>query len=369
MNYRVEVSTVSPLHIGTGETLLREYDFVTTGNQTWRLNSEAIWADEYDQAGGDEARLNERLAVPPGQLVRRDELRDGSKFVRYALTGATSVDQVREQIKTVNDECYLPGSSLKGALRTALMVRAIRSKQFEPKPDRLGNGREWAAQAWEREVFGSDPTHDLMRAMIVGDSAALSNDPSPLMLLNAQVFTGGADQPGSPVVVEAIRPDVTFEMPLKIDEFVFSPPAGRLHLAERRAWLESAALAEAVNAHAFDRMRLEVSFASQRGLKRLEEFYSQLLRLKPSAGQMLTQIGWGAGWTGKTVAPWLPKAMQDDIRERYKLGRPPKAGRDWTPILSKPFPKSRRLRARRQDAQTVSDVPLGWVLIELKEAH
>ncbi len=367
MNYRLEVSTVSPLHIGSGETLLRNYDFVTAGKQTWRLNTEAIWAEEYDRTAGAEARLNERLAVPPGQLVRGDELHTGSKFVRYALSGTTTVDQVREQIKTVDDECYLPGSSLKGALRTAVMAYAIRSGQFQLKIEQLGERREWAGQNWEREVFGSDPTHDLMRAMIIGDSKTLPASPSPLILLNAQVFTGGGDKPGSPVVVEAIQPDVTFELTLKVDEFVFSPPAGRLKLSDRRAWLESATLAEAVNAYSFERMRREATFAGERGLTRLEQFYNELLRLKPRLGQMLMQIGWGAGWTGKTVVLSLPKAMQDTIRQRFKLGRPPSADRDWKPILSKSFPKSRRLRARRQEMEIVADVPLGWVLVELKQ--
>jgi CRISPR-associated protein Csm5 len=366
MNYRLQVSTVSPLHIGSGETMLRDYDFVTAGNQTWRLNTEAIWADEFDRAGGAESRLNERLAVPPGQLVRPSELREGSGFVRYALSGTTTIDQVREQIKTVSDECYLPGSTVKGALRTALMVYAIQSGRFQPQADQLGERRESAGQQWERAVFGDDPTHDLMRAAIVSDSAALPLSPSPLMLLNVQVFTGGQDKPGSPVVVEAIRSDVAFDLLLKVDDFCFGPMSDRLRLRDRQAWLESATLAQVVNAHSFERMRREAAFATERGLTRLEEFYKELLRLKPRPGQMLTQIGWGAGWTGKTVVPWVPKPLQDTARRKYKLGRPPKAGRDWEPNLSKPFPKSRRLRARRQGTDVVADVPLGWVLIEIE---
>lgn len=64
---------------------------------------------------------------------------------------------------------------------------------------------------------------------------------------------------------------------------------------------------------------------------------------------------------------WLPESMQQKIRQRYKLGRPPRAGRDWEPDLSKPFPKSRRLRALRKGGETIAGVPLGWVLVVFKE--
>jgi hypothetical protein len=76
----------------------------------------------------------------------------------------------------------------------------------------------------------------------------------------------------------------------------------------------------------------------------------------------LLQLGWGTGWTGLTVGPWLDEAAQHAIRERYGLGRPPTAGRDWQPNLSQAFPKSRRLRAV---PSSVGDArpgrPMGWV--------
>ncbi len=75
----------------------------------------------------------------------------------------------------------------------------------------------------------------------------------------------------------------------------------------------------------------------------------------------------GAGWTAKSVGVWLPKAAQDALRRRYKLGRPPRAGRDWQPNLARPFPRSRRLRARRAQSGVLPDWPLGWVLVAMEE--
>jgi len=364
MNYEVTISLISPLHIGTGDVLLRDYDFKTVGQRTWVLNQDAILADAYDRARKAMPDWN-RLALPPGQLVRDDELHEGSPFVRYALAGATSIDQVREQIKDVYGRCYLPGSSLKGALRTLLMSHAVRSGRFKLNLNRLGDRREWAGQPWERAVFGADPNHDLLRALIVADSDPLPLTPSPLMLLNAQVFTGG--KPGSPIVVEALKPDTVFHTTLRVDDYLFSDAARQLGFANRREWLQN--LARIAGPVSQARIEKEREWYRRRpGFQTPLAFYDQLAQARTGEHAFLLQMSWGAGWTGKSVGIWLPKADQDRLRQRYSLGRPPKA-RDWRPDLSKPFPKSRRLRARRSQDQVVADLPLGWVLVEMKETR
>lgn len=364
MIYRLTVSLISPVHIGTGRVLLRDYDFKTVGSRTWVLNQDAILADAYDRASG-QADWN-RLALPPGQLVRDAELHEGSPFVRYALAGTTTVDQVREQIKNVYGQCYLPGSSLKGALRTVLMSHALRSNFWQPDLNALGDRREWAGQPWERAVFGPDPNRDLLRALVVADSDPLPLSPSPLMLLNAQVFTADG-RPGSPIVVEALRPDTVFHTTLRVDDYLFSPAARALGFADRRQWLtDLARIANQINQARI--AREQEWYRSHPAFQTVLSFYSQLAKARLSERAFILQIGWGAGWTAKSVGFWLPKAAQDALRRRYKLGRPPRAGRDWQPNLARPFPRSRRLRARRSQNQVLPDWPLGWVLVEMEEA-
>lgn len=363
MKYDLTISLLSPLHIGTGDVLLHDYDFKVAGQRTWVLNQDAILADAYEQSGTDTPDWN-RLGLSPGQLVNDNELREGSPFVRYALAGATSIDQVREQIKDVHGKCYLPGSSLKGSLRTLLMSHAIRSGYLKPDLNRLGDRREWAGQSWERAVFGPDPNHDLLRALIVTDSAALPIAPSPLMLLNAQVFTGGI--PGSPIVVEALKPDTVFHATLRVDEYLFSAATKSLGFADRRDWLKNLARIAGDVSHA--RIEREREWYRERpGFQSAVAFYNQLAQVRTSDNAFFMQMSWGAGWTGKSVGFWLPKVEQDRLRQRYTLGRPPRAG-DWRPDLTKPFPKSRRLRARRSQNQVIADLPLGWVLVEMQES-
>lgn len=360
MNYHLTISLITPLHIGSGGILLRDYDFKTLGNTTWVLNQDAILVGEYERTGQFDWQ---RLARKPGELVRDAELYEGSSFVRYALSGSTTVDQIREQIKDAYGRCYLPGSSLKGALRTALMSYAIRSGHFKPDLGKLGEQREWAAQPWERAVFGPDPNHDLLRALIIADSDPIPTKPSPLVLLNAQVFTAG--EPGSPIVVEAVREDVVFHTTMRVDEYLLGRVAQKLGFAGRSEWLHNlAAIVREVNSA---RIKRELAWCAKRGFKVATSIYETLDRAALDRHAFVLQLGWGAGWTAKSVATWLPQSAQLELRRRFRLGKPPTAGKDWQPDPKRPFPVSRRLRARHHNSKVIADVPLGWVLVEMEE--
>ena len=367
MMYQMTLSLISPLHIGSGGVLLRDFDFKTSRGQTWVLDQDAILADEYDRGTTPQPDW-QRLNLPPGQLVQEDELHDGSPFVRYALAGSTTVDQVREQIKDVYGQCYLPGSSIKGALRTLLMSHAVRSGSFKPDLQQLGNRREWAGQTWERAVFGPNPNHDLLRALAVSDSQPLPTSPSPLVLLDAQVFTGGA--PGSPIVVEALKPDTVIQTTLRLDDYLLGSEVSRqLGFDDGGEWLKD--LAQIANHVSHARVEQELAwYRSKPDFQAALSVYSTFERARLGENAFLLQLGWGGGWTAKSVAAWLPKSEQDQLRRKYQLGRPPRAPRDWQPDLTRPFPTSRRLRARRSTTgQVVSDVPLGWVLVEMEQVQ
>jgi CRISPR-associated protein Csm5 len=362
MLYRLTISLITPLHIGSGNILLRDYDFKTVGNRTWVLDQEAILAEEFDR--GDQSNW-QWLAKKPGELVRDAELREGSPFVRYALEGTTSVDQVREQIKDVHGRCYLPGSSLKGALRSVLMSYAVRSGHFKPDVQALGDRPEWAGQPWERAVFGRDPNHDLLRALIVADSEPVSPSPSPLTLLNAQVFTGG--KPGSPIVVEAVRADVVFKSTLRVDDYLLGDVARQLGFADRRKWVtDLAAIARQVNGA---RIKQELEWYDRKGgFPTARSIYSTLDKARLDANAFVLQLGWGAGWTAKSVGVWLSQKQTSwscadafDWASRRRpavTGAPTPAGRSQTAAAC--VPGAIRVRSSRI-------VPLGWVLVEMTE--
>ena len=369
--YTLKISTLTPLHIGSGRELLHEYDYAIHGGRTWRINETAL----LDAVATDDLRQAEQLArTPPAQLINPNEYQEASNFFRYVIKGTprsrAEGAQVREQLKDSYDRPYLPGSSLKGAFRTALAWYAWGQKKLQPELSKLGRRREWAAQEYEHDIFGPNPNHDLLRALHVTDSAPLGADAKHsaerLAIFNVRVL-GPRGGLASPIELEGVRSDSTFELSLKLDRALFGDWAKRHGLQLNGAeWLMN--LPAVVNAHTHQRIEREYEwFKGISNAALTASFYQTLRQARLGEGQFLLQLGWGTGWDDKTFGVRL----QDDDRfmERiigdYRLAR---GNRD----LGDPFPKSRRVAVRFEETRgqrvETPAYPLGWVLVEMKAA-
>jgi len=120
-----KVTCLSPAHVGTGEQFGRFDGFAA--DKKWRL----IDLDRVVERGGDATALAE--AMKDDDFSWRSWLKQRNiphaEVAVYALTcwqdpGDT---QIREAIKSVYHQPYLPGSSVKGAIRTALLWRLLTS--------------------------------------------------------------------------------------------------------------------------------------------------------------------------------------------------------------------------------------------------
>jgi len=360
--FDVQITLLTPLHIGTGRDLLLDYDYAVRNGRTWRINEDAL-LDAQDVDDPDVADVLAR--TPPAQLLRKGDFQDDGPLFHYVLKGMPRSRepgaQLHEQIKDVWQKPYLPGSSLKGALRTALTWHGFGALNMRPDIRNLGRNRKWAAQRIEREILGRDPNHDLLRALHVGDSESVSVD--RLMLLNAQVLTRGGTS--APIEVEAVRPETVFRSRIKLDEALFSDWAQKLRLGGRQDWLRR--LPAIVRAHVAERVKTEGEwYAETPAAKTAQGFYEQLVDLDLPENACVLQIGWGGGWDSKTLGSRLraDEGFMEGIIAEYRLARGKRRRGD-------PFPKSRRLAVRvvrSPDGHTVQrpSVPLGWVLMEMK---
>ena len=366
--YDVTVSLLTPMHIGTGRDLLHRYDYAIRSGKTWRINEDAL----LDAQDISDPRMAEQLAkTPPVDLLASDDYREDSELFRYILQGTprSSAEgaQIKEQIKDPYDRPYLPGSSLRGALRTAIAWNAWGAARLRPETHRLGRSRQWAGQEYERILLGKNPNHDLMRALHVSDSAPL--DARALMVLNARVLNRGGKMDGAPIEMEAIRPDAAFQLSMKLDLALFSDWARRGGLKLRgQDWLLH--LGNVVQAHSNDRIQRELAwFKALRGADRVAGFYQRLTNVSGRLGgrMFLIELGWGTGWESKTFGSRLEgdeRFMERIIRD-YRLARGRRERGD-------PFPKSRRVAVSfRRDGQgriiETPAYPLGWALVEMKE--
>jgi CRISPR-associated protein Csm5 len=365
--FDVTLQTLSPLHIGDGHELRQDFDFVVHNEHTYRLNEDAILRLKEDQLRPDRGGHY----PPPGKLLSEADFKNGNLF-RYVLRGvprSAKVDaRVKSFIKDVYDRPYIPGSSLKGALRTALAWTGW--DEVKPKLDRsaIGASKSWAGQPLEKKLFGPDPNHDLLRALHVADLFLPGETEAGegLLIVNAQVLTMKNAQ--SPIELETLPGDVSFSGSITIDETLFGKMAEpSLHFSNRRHWLNE--LTARAQAHSKARIveLLEWFEKADQAYAPVAKFYRQLNEAQLDSTHALVQLGWGSGWDGKTF--WTHLLKDPELFERLVSDfRMHKSTRESPPRkVGDAFPRSKRAAMVVKQGVAQAVAPFGWALLEIKE--
>ena len=368
--YRLKITVLTPLHIGNGREMLKEYDYAVYRGRTWRINEHAL----LDAQNVEDPRVAYMLMrTPPAELLQPKDFTESSPYFRYVLKGSPKSSAkgapVWEQLKDAFDRPYLPGTTLKGALRTALGWYLWKKKGLRPEISKLGGRPKFAASGYERDLFGRNPNHDLLRALQVSDSKPLSTD--ALMLVNVRVLTHGK-KAGSPIELEAIRRDTVIETEIKLDTALFSQWARErgLHLPNADALRNFAKIA---GQYSLDAVRRELDWAkSLPNGQHVVSHYQTMLDFRLPKNAFFLQLGWGGGWEQKTFGSRLKQDeafMRKILASRHRGGWD--VGRGRAPRDVQVFPVSRRIAmAYRRNAQgeviaEVPALPLGWVLIQV----
>ena len=373
---KYQLKTITPVHIGTGETLSQIDGFYDNGR--WhRINLDAVLA------AIPESELN-RLTVAMGErnFQWRRYLPTNQPFARYTLPCPEDPQEteIREAMKHPSGRPMVPGSSIKGAIRTALLWDLIGDgnqesfkysvnylkEQLRRKPN-----RSWAGQGIERHVLGKDPNHDLMRAVQVSDTSpipieALEIGVAWTVTLNrndrlVQKREGNREYK---TFAEQIRAGQTFDFSIKIDKSLFGQREKReLEYSDQQERVVCEELADVCNFVAKGLANTEAEFYDYYSLPELANFYESLSNQidNLSDGAFVLPMGWGTGYRAKTITELL--AVDDDdlmnLREHYRLGESRSRRGDYHPE----FPKTRRVLYDRQRPEA----PLGWVQIIPKE--
>lgn len=359
--YDVTVSLLTPLHIGNGQELHRDYDYVTRNGRTWMMNADAFLEAIYWRDGNFDERI---IGRPASELLEPSDFQEESEYFRYVLQGQPRSEGhaavIQEQIKDVRSCPYLPGSSLKGALRTVLAWHGFQEKGLSLDAQKLRGSRSWAGQGYERAIFGRNPNHDLLRALQVADSEPQTQE--RLQIVNAQVFTGG-NSPGAPIELEAVRSDTVFKTTIIVDEYLHSEQAERvLNHAERWNWLRD--LPQIAQRYGLVQIQQEQQWYQRRNYPQVAGFYAQmhdaLRRNVLAENSFLLQIGWGGGWGSKTIGQPL---KQDQRAWERLLGDKRLSPARMRRRSGDEFPKSRRAVSINETPAA----PLGWSIVEMEE--
>ncbi|MBF0586926.1 type III-A CRISPR-associated RAMP protein Csm5 [Prosthecochloris sp. N3] len=266
--------TLSPLHIGKG-TSLQVSDYTIINGRYVRIDVDRAFSlvSEYGKVGAVLHTLEQLLDEfsKTGDNARKVEIRRELDFLRLCSREDTELKEavehrldeislysipsflperitgrlIDEQLKDADREVYVPGTTIKGALRTALLAHVIPqletgekediihfiSKQTRNKPagrdsrlmkildDRLVQHAFHCGKKWRNSsnVTFKDLKYDLLRFLVVQDSSALSPEES-LGVIYPKQYTLSSIEAGqdSRNPCEAILPSVTFSFDLDV---------------------------------------------------------------------------------------------------------------------------------------------------------
>lgn len=323
----VKLKVLLPIHIGSGEALSR-LDYFFDGNRFCRVNLQSLFADP-DFASQRDKFLE---AAPGGQPLDRLVVRDLlQKHVSYNIRsspaaydfGSSHAVEVKACIKSAG-RVYIPGSSVKGAILSALCWEVLR--------DGWQKGAE--AQAAIRDIL--DGRDDLLAAVLprLGGRAAEQLGKFTHWL---DVSDSDLKSPGECLAVSLVDVRST------------QPPTGY----RRRTTEDLRFICESVQDNTEFTLALKLDRDSKKSLDDIaatvNEFYQAVAKADgiptdslnlPTTG--LIRLGGGSGAYATSLLLFAKEAKLDWGREGYSV-RPPKS----------------RKRVGK------SDCPMGWAQLTL----
>lgn len=279
--------------------------------------------------------------------------------------------EVRAFIKDPYGQPFVPATSVKGMLRTAIACAIAQNAGIKPghvtvdairRDSRLSPKRAFGDA--NKRLFGG-VIEDVMKAFVIRDSGPL--DMSGFAMCAVRIMNvmrdGFREKTGAPIQVEALTPGAgTVELRGYIDRFRLrrdtdlARSAGGAGVALLNDWN---ALLNAFQEQSKELLRIEHGFHDDQKAPTEKRFFAELAR----DGAIYLPLGFGTGWWAKTTGRIARPEDIYSIREyfgKYDSDRPNK--NMGSPRVEL-FPKTRK-QIRDRDGWK----PMGWVKVEFERA-
>lgn len=174
---QITLQTLTPVHIGSGSKLINGLDFEIRGDKCYIFDPNKIIdligdnrIDQWVSAINENKPLFEFLKTNSINYSPEDI---SSRILTMLYPNAQATD-LNECIKTCNMGAYIPGSSLKGAIRTLLVKNTVESttkiseKDFHYYDERRRRDY-FKDRELENKFFGRNATDKPWRTLQVGD--------------------------------------------------------------------------------------------------------------------------------------------------------------------------------------------------------
>jgi len=325
--YRCTITPISPLHIGTGNPNPACRYVLPDNGGTGLCLRESFLVSKLREGKVSIKDYMEKTFPASGVPRNEAELK---KIKAYEIEFTKAAKQLNKEARPfIRDgfRCpYIPGSSIKGMLRTSLAFSALlddKGKREELARDRnikdvldmmkhsninnIGNirkqnyTRERLIESLFRSGTNPDPKNDVLKCIRVSDSLP---SPKPLVMAATNIFTsrnGELDtlSRNTPAAFcEVADPGTTFEFEMTIDEEMLE---NHKKMSPYIKFRDHNDILLALQDHARMTAKLEKEYMERNGCLELwNPQYEQ--EFEDSA---IIRIGWGSGWAGSSLFPVL----------------------------------------------------------------
>lgn len=347
---KIKITTLSPVHIGSGIQMQNNIDFVVVrdGEDSYihvtddRKILKLIGAEHVDHwlASIEKEESTKKFVetFAPSSSV--------SDYAKRRITcyssGIKQKDTLNEQIHNGLGIPYIPGSSIKGAIRTALLT--VLSENVRNKESKIFVRGKMKSTLIESQLFGMDPNSDLFRFIQVGDAYFEKDSTIATRMVNLNIRKKDELYDGSkPQLIEAIGigETATFQLDVKkeVHRFVKRDFPELKSLPGEMQSLTS--IFKTINSHTSKLIEEEITFWNEKNLSGSEDYLdimSEMLEMAKNCKEGLScilRIGYGSGWRFITGA-WTESLLNFD--EVVNASRPKNYN-----YKEYPFPKSRRV--------------------------
>ena len=361
--YPVKIKTLTPVHIGSGN----DYGPSEYVNSRAKLKGEPVdiikridvarYYTELDENKKD--RFLSNLTNPRFKLEDVDK-NINKKFTCYNAVNETKKPlegDVSEHIKT-SGKMYIPGSSLKGAIRTAIFYNIVDEDDFSDfAGDIIVNRRgriqidKRNYQNWIDGYFssrgGNAAQKSIMKFFQVADSSTVKlshiHEIKAIMANEnnrSQFYSRNGSVVKSYYETIAKGTELKSNFTIQNDEKILS----RLDLLDKTDILDIDFIKKSVYDFSQDLIRYELDFTRKYKISYLEEFYE---KLENDPDKPLLRVGAGSGLMATSIAMKVKEYDYnafDWIRDTFKKA------------YEFEFPKSRKI--------TQTGLPLSWVQLE-----
>ena len=318
MKKTVKIETLTSVHIGSGEVLQIGSDFVK-GKMGDDYVLAVVSPEKVLNLIGEEHLQDWVVAIErkesTGNVVKRfapnAKVEDYAKRIVLEWSEAHERDTLKEHIHNGQGKPYIPGSSIKGAIRTAMLASLAENVNgAERKIDASANGKKKAnANKVEKELFGSDPNNDVFRFLQVGDAYFGDCYTVSARMVNVNERTSrGFWDVSKPQLIEALCPEDETEFEMKLNIEGYNKSKERCSTIGDLPMIMSSYenLFETINEHTISLLDFEIDYWRERSdmddsdkvesyLEKIESIKKKVLKCCKGK-ECVLRIGHGSGW-------------------------------------------------------------------------